>query len=213
MADEPASAAVEVKDGKLISGEVTDKITAKIEKGKLAAIDALIVHQTGGATAASALASYKTGSTGAHFLIDTDGTICKTARITQKCWHIGKIRSRCYELKLCSADELKAVNKILFKKGEAYSVRVDKLHTYESAKAYPDRYPTNEDALGIELVGAFHSKTDAYDTVSADQNASLTWLVKALLAYAKLTAADVYRHPEVSYKTATKAKTAEWNSK
>ena len=29
MADESASASVEVKDGKLISGEVTDKITAK----------------------------------------------------------------------------------------------------------------------------------------------------------------------------------------
>ena len=108
---------------------------------------------------------------------------------------------------------LETLKKILFKKGEAYSVRVDKLHAHESAKSYPERYPTNEDALGIELVGAFHSKTDAYDTVSKDQNASLAWLVKALLDYAKLTAADVYRHPEVSYKTSTEAKAAEWNSK
>jgi len=38
---------VTIKDGKLISSQVVDKISSKIEKGALAKVNAIIVHQTG----------------------------------------------------------------------------------------------------------------------------------------------------------------------
>src|SRR5262249_48567523 len=70
-----------LSNGRLISSRVTDKITASIEKGTLPRVNGIVVHQTGGATAQSALANYNRGAEGAHFLIDKDGTIYQTARV------------------------------------------------------------------------------------------------------------------------------------
>src|SRR5205823_1316303 len=125
---------------------------------------AIVVHQTGGSTADSSFGKYKQGTEGAHFLIDKDGTIYQTARVDRMCWHVGKIQSRCYSLKTCSADELKDIKSILFKKGDSYSARVGTLNEHEQAKDYPDRFPTNADAIGIELVGAY--KDGAYETAT-----------------------------------------------
>jgi hypothetical protein len=45
-----------------------------IERGIMLRISGIIVHQTGSASGASSLSSYKTqNATGAHFLIDKDG--------------------------------------------------------------------------------------------------------------------------------------------
>jgi hypothetical protein len=101
------------------------------------------------------LSSYSGGVNGVHFLIDKDGIILQTARINQKCWHVGNIKSCCSELKTCSAEDLKEINSILFKKGESYELRVRNLSQHEAKKTYPQRYPTNDDALGVELVGRF----------------------------------------------------------
>ncbi len=208
MADE-----VTWSGGKLIHSKVTDKVNAKIEKGALSTVHAVVVHQTGGSTATSSLSSYDDGQNGAHFLIDTDGGIFQTARVDQKCWHVGQVRSRCKELKVCSADELKAVDAILFKKGESYAVRVQKLHEHEATKSYPDRYPTNEDSLGIEIVGAFDAKAQAYVGVSREQNDALGWLLAALTAKFGVGDADVYRHGTISYKDPSEASTATWGPK
>jgi N-acetyl-anhydromuramyl-L-alanine amidase AmpD len=205
MADE-----VEIKGGKLVHAKVVDKVNAKIEKGSLTAVHAIVVHQTGAKTAASSLSSYDSGANGAHFLIDSDGSIYQTARIDQKCWHVGNVRSRCREMKSCTADELKTVDAILFKKGESYSVRVGKLSKHEATKAYPDRYPLNDDSLGIEIVGDFDVKAKTYAAVSKDQNASLTWLVKVLSDKLALGDGDVFRHGSIGYKQATEAASAQW---
>src|SRR5215475_1418629 len=106
-----------VKNGKLVASKVTNKVKSKIEKGSLTKVNAIVVHQTGSSNAASSLSSYDKGVNGAHFLIDKDGTIYQTARIDQKCWHVGNIKSRCNELKTCTSDELKEINSTLFKKG------------------------------------------------------------------------------------------------
>ena len=45
---------VEIKNGKLISSKVNDKVNGTIEKGALTVVNAIVVHQTGGSTAASA---------------------------------------------------------------------------------------------------------------------------------------------------------------
>ena len=78
----------QIRNGKLLAARVTDKVTSKVEKGQMSIIAGIIVHQTGGANAQSALASYEKGAAGAHFLIDMDGTIYQTARTNQKCWHV-----------------------------------------------------------------------------------------------------------------------------
>jgi N-acetyl-anhydromuramyl-L-alanine amidase AmpD len=207
MADE-----VVLANGKLVHKSIVDKVNNKIEKGALGTVNALVVHQTGGSTAESSFGSYNEGKNGAHFLIDKDGTIYQTARINQKCWHVGNIRSRCQEMKACSADDLKEVNALLFKKGEAYSARIKKLSQHEAGKSYPDRYPSNEDALGIEIVGAFDAKSQTYENVNKDQNRSLAWLVGILESKLSLDNDDVYRHGSIGYKQPSEGSTATWNN-
>ncbi|MBK9362852.1 MAG: N-acetylmuramoyl-L-alanine amidase [Rubrivivax sp.] len=196
--------------GKLVHAKVTDKVNAKIEKGALTVAHALVLHQTGAATAASSFSSYDKGENGAHFLIDTDGTLYQTARIDQKCWHVGKVRSRCMEMKSCTPEELKVANAILFKKGESYNVRIDNLYQHEAAKSYPDRFPLNEDSLGIEIVGSFDAKAQTYAAVTKDQNEALTWLVDVLTVKLALGSGDVFTHGAIGYKQPTEASTAQW---
>jgi N-acetyl-anhydromuramyl-L-alanine amidase AmpD len=205
-----AEATATVMNGKLIASRVIDKVTSKIEKGALTRVNAIIIHQTGSDSADSSLSSYSGGVNGAHFLIDKDGIIFQTARINQKCWHVGNIKSRCSELKTCNAEDLKEINSILFKKGESYELRVRNLSQHEAKKTYPQRYPTNDDALGIELVGRFDAKSGSYDTVTRPQNESLIWLVSVLEAGLGLTNDDIYRHPQVSYKQTSEAESANW---
>lgn len=168
------------------------------------------MHQTGSSNAASSFSSYNNGLNGAHFLIDKDGTIYQTARVNQVCWHVGNVRSRCNELKTCSADELSDINSLLFKKGESYNVRIKNLSDHEKEKEYPERYPTNSDAVGIEIVGKFDVKSDTYDAVNQNQNSSLTWLVSVLQTCLQITANDIYRHSEVAYKQSSEAQLAQW---
>jgi N-acetyl-anhydromuramyl-L-alanine amidase AmpD len=206
---EPAEKAPEIKDGKLISAMVKINIMGSIEKGAMTSVSGIIVHQTGGKSANSALESYKKGEAGAHFLIDTDGKIYQTARTDQKCYHVGKLRSRCYENKSCDVEEMKAVKGILFKKGQVYSSRVSELNKHEQAKSSPDRYPSNEDSIGIEIVGGV-TKEGSYELVSNEQNASLKWLVSTLIKHFGIGSGEVFKHPEVSYKQPTEASTATW---
>jgi N-acetyl-anhydromuramyl-L-alanine amidase AmpD len=210
MASSNVAAESTIKDGKLVSDKVIDKINSKIEKGGMSVVNAIVVHQTGSSTAESTLNGYKTGGNGAHFLIGKDGTIYQTARMDKQCWHVGKIPSKCYNMKTCSEEELKSITAILFKKGESYSVRVKNLHDHEEAKSYPDRFPMNSDSIGIELVGSFLTKKKEYETVTDAQNTSLAWLVGELQRHLSLDADDVYRHPDVSYKQASEAKSASW---
>ena len=201
---------VTVKDGKLIDSKVIDRIDSKIEKGVLGSVHALVVHQTGAPTSDSAFNSYANGQNGAHFLIDKDGTIYQTARMNQKCWHVGKIRSKCQEMKSCAPDELKAINAILFKKGESYSLRIADLNTREAAKSYPERFPTNEDSIGIEIVSAFDAKKETYDSVNKSQNDALAWLVGTLESVLGVGDDDVYAHGAIGYKQRSEGSTAAW---
>jgi N-acetylmuramoyl-L-alanine amidase len=121
--------------------------------------------------------------------------IYQTARLYQSTWHVGKLQVRYVAEHNCKPS----------KKWDPSGT-----HKTESAKAWPARYPGNSDAIGIELVGAFNAKTKEYETVTAEQNASLKWLIAELQVTLGLIAIEVFRHPEVSYKDATEAKTARW---
>jgi hypothetical protein len=69
---------------------------------------------------------------------------------------------------------------------------------------------TNEDSIGIELVGAVNAKTGEYETVTKEQNESLAWLVTTLQSLLSVGAGDVFRHREVSYKQPSEAASASW---
>ncbi len=196
-----------VVDGVLQAPQVTSKLYSGIEKGKLLKVEAIVVHQTGARTADSSFSSYKDGRNGAHFLIDLDGTIYQTARLDRQCWHVGSIQSRCYKAKKCDVADLKAIKGILFNQGDKYWA--SKLHKHETAKAYPDRFPLNDEAIGIEIVGAFDAKK-GYDPVTEAQNASLAWLVATLNGIYGLDGEDVFRHGEIAQKQKDEAATAQW---
>jgi N-acetyl-anhydromuramyl-L-alanine amidase AmpD len=111
---------------------------------------------------------------GAHFLIDKDGTIYQTASLFRQTWHVGKLRARCLAEHRCSATEHQALRH--------FNPRTE--HRMEMAKQVPERYPSNEDSIGIELVGAVvagngqnTAEQGIYEAVSEQQNASLRWLI------------------------------------
>jgi N-acetyl-anhydromuramyl-L-alanine amidase AmpD len=183
-------------------------ISPNIERGPMLSIAGLIVHQTGGASAQSSLDSYKNaGANGAHFLIDKDGTIYQTASIKKQAWHTGKLKSRCMFEARCSTAESKLNAK--------FSPSAE--NKREMKKSVPDRFPSNQDAVGIELVGealprgaALPEEKKTYEAVSKPQNDSLSWLVKELSLTLRLPLTEVFRHPTVSRKNPSEASTARW---
>ena len=197
-------------NGILVSERIIQKIFIDLEKGRLIKINAVIVQQTGAATAKHTFNSYEAGGSGAHFIIDKAGVIYQTAHLTKKTHHIGKIKSKCFESGHCSKNELKKATDILYEKGKSYPSRILNLHQSEKEKTYPTRYPTNDDSVGIEIVGSFNKAKKEYEAVSKVQNGSLKWLVGQLHCHYGLTNLDVYRHPEVSYKKASEASSATW---
>ncbi len=119
-------------DGMFRSPRVTAKRSLTIEHGDLSAVLGIIVHQTGGASAVSALDSYKqAGANGAHFLIDKDGTIFQTASVHKQAHHVGKLRARCLVEHTCSAAEI-----IAYRHFDPSG-----MHKHELTKSVPDRYP------------------------------------------------------------------------
>ncbi len=193
--------------GVLMSSRVTPAIAKTIERGKMAAVHGIIVHQTGGATARSSLDSYKKAdANGAHFLIDKDGTVYQTASLHQRTWHVGKLKARCLLQNSCEPAEIKA-----YKRFDPAA-----MHQRESAKSVPQRFPSNEDSVGIELVGQAlpdpqkPTGDPVYEAVTEAQNLSLKWLIGELTRLLGVPMTEVFRHPVVSRKNPTEAQSASW---
>ncbi|MTD26645.1 peptidoglycan recognition protein family protein [Erwinia sorbitola] len=198
------------ENGHIDAERISLKIFKNIERGKMDAINGIVVHQTNAATASSTFNSYQTkGANGAHFLIDKDGTIYQTASLLRVTWHVGKTQSRCYVSKKCEPVELKMVSDL--EKSWKNSTRV---HRIEKSKVFPHRYPNNIDSIGIEIVG--ESKIEGgdeepvYEPVNEKQNESLKWLIKELTETLSVSINEIYRHPEIGRKNATEASTARW---
>ena len=194
------------ESGHVIDGRVRLAISGSIERGPLTRINGIIVHQTGSPTAQSTLNGYRGQANGAHFLIDQDGTIYQTASVLKQTWHVGRLRARCLAELRCSATETTAL------RGMSASTR----NRHEMTKQVPDRYPSNEDSLGIELVGQAFPLNEpdpdkrTYETVPTAQNDSLKWLIQSLTATLGVLMTEVFRHPTVSQKNVTEAATASW---
>lgn len=176
-----------------------------IERGEMPVVRGIIVHQTDSSTAQSSFNSYgNPKANGAHFLIDKDGTVYQTASVFKKANHVGKLRSRCLAEMNCAPAEM-----AIARKWNPVGT-----HEREKAKAVPDRYPSNDDAIGIEIVGkSFPDKGSnklVYETVTPEQNVALKWLVDTLRESLGVPLTEIYRHPVVSHKTETEAETASW---
>lgn len=196
--------------GVVSNPKIRNAISPHIERGPMPVVQGIIVHQTNSPTATSTFNSYTNPTAnGAHFLIDKDGTIYQTASVYKSTWHVGKLKSRCLAEMTCAPAELKLAQKW----------DPNGTHKREKVKNVPDRYPSNDDAIGIELVGMSYpnpDKTDVknepviYEAVTPEQNASLKWLVGELQESLSVPLTEIYRHPVVSHKTKSEAETASW---
>ena len=193
-----------------------------IEHGSMDTVNGIIVHQTDSSTAESSLNSYlKTGANGAHFLIDKDGTIYQTASLKKKTRHVGRLKAKCFETHTCSAAEVKI--------GPNQHA---KIHKIEMTKSAADRFPSNEDSIGIELVGKcildpkyikkdmsaaqkemLRAEKGVFETVTPAQNASLRRLVQEIQSTLSVPESEVYPHSRVSAKNRTEGTTADWSGK
>lgn len=196
------------KDGLVRDPRVRMARSASLERGPMKSISGIVVHQTNGSTAAATLNSYHAPkANGAHFLIDRDGTIYQTASVYQVTWHVEPLKSRCLVEHRCTPVELAELKR--------FDPRRE--HAHEARKSVPQRYPSNQDALGIEIVGMalpndprVKPENRVYERVNDAQNAALSWLVGALTRSLRVSMAEVYRHPTVSRKNRTEASTARW---
>lgn len=195
-------------NGVVINARVKRALSPSIERGAMKSIHGIIVHQTGAPTAQSTLDSYKRSSAnGAHFLIDADGTIYQTASLHKQTWHVGKLKARCLLQKRCTPVELKELQR--FNPG--------KENKRELAKQVPDRFPSNQDSIGIELVGealprgnSVPDQKKSYQPITSKQSTSLQWLIAELVFTLKVPMTEIFRHPDVSRKNPTEASSAKW---
>jgi len=210
-------------DGMIIHARVRHARSLAIERGRRSkSITGIVVHQTDADTAASSLNSYRNaGANGAHFLIDTDGTIFQTAALHQRTNHVGPLKARCLLAGTCGIPNY----------ANASPTAMNRI---EMRKPSGDRYPSNVEAVGIEMVGRarlsagfkpppqpqhrkprtpeeLRGEFGIYDTPTSAQNQSLSWLVKVLEHSMSIAPSEVFRHPEASRKNKTEAQGANWN--
>ncbi|MFY2090295.1 N-acetylmuramoyl-L-alanine amidase [Achromobacter xylosoxidans] len=200
------------KEGEVLNPRIRLARSLPLEHGPMEKVNGIIVHQTGAPSARSTLNSYtQPRASGAHFLIDRDGTIYQTASVYRRTWHVGALRARCLVRHSCSPAELKTYNDLMKHRG--WAIAIGKL---EAKKAPPDRYPSNVDSIGIELVGdatPHNSPKDKlvhYQAATPAQNSSLSWLIGELKSSMNVPMTEIFRHPEVSYKNSHEAESARW---
>ena len=191
------------KDGWATSLPIKVARYPALKVGMMVVIHGIIVHQTASASSASTLSQYKLPkANGAHFLIDKDGTIIQTASILWKVKHVGPLKSRCLVEQTCTAVEAQKLA----------HMKVHAMAMHELAKAVPERYPANKDAIGIEVVGATvgESLNPPFEPLTARQQKSLKWLVAELRQNFGIPLTEVFRHPDVSRKDPHEAESARW---
>lgn len=78
----------------------------------------------------------------------------------------------------------------------------------EKKKTFPKRYPFNNDSIGIENVSL--AKNGVYESLTAQQQASLSWLINELTQTLKVPMTEIFRHSEVSWKLSSEGASAKW---
>lgn len=183
-----------------LSENMTDN---KIEHYLMLHVHGIVIHQTGGDKGEGTIQQYKNSRNGigAHFLITEKGIIIQTARVNRQAYHVGNIKSLCLDTKACVVQPGKRTSPehdILYGKG-SYGKRIGNLSEYEKKKGPALRYPSNNDSIGIEVVGA--PVDGKYPEPNAAQRAALLTLILILLGkFPEINKHNIYCHSQVSYK-------------
>lgn len=75
-----------------------------------------------------------------------------------------------------------------------------RIYNHEKVKAYPLRYPMNEDSVGIETVAKFDRSKKEWEAPTVEQSVAISRLIGILKEEYGLSDADIYEHDRVSYK-------------
>jgi hypothetical protein len=175
----------------------------RIGHGPMPQVNGIVLHRTESSTAASTLDTWRAraAETGAHFLIDTDGTIHQTVSVGRQAWHVGAVRSRGEVEETITPGDQRELDAARGGIPEWKGTAVRAVSRVESTRPYPERYPTNGDSVGIEVAGRYNAATQAWDPPTAAQAASIRQLVGTLQNNFGLTDHDVYQHDVISRKT------------
>lgn len=190
--------------GGVVNRRIQVKLLPSLDHGPMAVVHGIVVHQTDSYTAASTLKAYEHQSSGAHFLIDKDGSIFQTISVYRKAQHVGWLKSRYLATHVCSPTALRNL------RGKSPGKSIGRV---EASKPWPQRYPSNSDSFGIEVVGKALASSNGqlvYEALTEQQQASLKWLISELQITFNLPTVEVFRHPVVSWKNATEAESATW---
>lgn len=190
-------------DGFLTDAGIVHTPVAKIQHDPMAQVNAIVMHRTESSSAAGTLSGWRTGAhgTGAHFLIDKDGTIHQTVSVNHQAWHVGAVRSRGEVEGTITAGDQREVESARAGRQEWNGAAVRAVNRLEATRPYPERYPTNADSVGIEVVARFDPDTRRWDAPTREQAASIRQLVGTLQHNFGLTDHDVYQHDVISRKT------------
>lgn len=149
---------------------------------------------------------------GTHFLIDREGVVYQAVSFNWITYHTGSLRPRC---RFATTDPV--VRKGRPNKSDcnyAASLTPKQISDIEKEKkTVPDRYPSNYDSIGIEILSMrLSNDNDARaEPVNAKQNVALKWLVNSLLmTFPSISRDEIWRHPVIGYKSPHEASTARW---
>lgn len=190
-------------DGFLTDPGMTRTPISRIEHAAMPHVNGIVLHRTDSSTADGTLATWRSreAGTGAHFLIDHDGTIHQTVRVDRQAWHVGAIRSRAEVDGTITPEDQRELVAARNGQAEWRGTAVRAVSRLESTRPYPERYPTNADSIGIEVVGRYHPATETWDAPTSEQAAAIKHLMEALQRNFGLTDRDVYQHDAISRKT------------
>lgn len=187
-------------DGYLTDPNITRTPIPALERGPLTDVNGIVMHRTTGSTAQGTIDHWRGQDNpyGTHFLIDRDGTIHQTASLDSSTAHVGKIRSRGEVEGTLTPEGQQELAAVRRPRGNDDIADVSRL---ESGKPYPERYPTNRDSIGIEVVATYNERTQTWQEPTEAQRASIQRLVGALQNNYGLNDRDVYEHDRISFKT------------
>jgi len=190
-------------NGYLTDPGITRAPIARIAHGPMPQVNGIVLHRTESSTSDSTLNTWRTreAGTGAHFLIDRDGTIHQTVSVDRQAWHVGAIRSRGEVEGTITAQDQRELDAARGGQAEWRGAAVRAVNRVEATRPYPERYPTNADSIGIEVVGRYDPATQTWDAPTPGQAAAIQHLIGSLQRNFGLTNEDVYQHDVISRKT------------
>ena len=191
------------QDGFMTDPGILHTPIPQIQHGAMSRPNGIVLHRTESGSATSTLNAWRTGpgGTGAHFLIDKDGTIHQTIRVDRQAWHVGAIRSRGEMEGTIVPEDQRELEHARAGQAEWRAGAVRAVSRVETTRPYPERYPTNGDSLGIEIVARYVPATRTWEAPTPEQTTSIQRLLGILQRNFGLTDHDVYQHDVISRKT------------